>query len=244
MIHLYVKTHNTTKLKYFGKTTRDPFKYKGSGKYWTQHLRKHGANVSTVIIGSFSDENECMKVALEFSKEFDIVDSPEWANLIDENGLDGAPVGHQGHIFTDEQKIKISVSSKSNWADLNFRTKIINAQLQSWDSERRERQSIISTKFWDEDRRKSQADKMKSLYTSEVHNKRISKMFSELVKTDEHKKKISEALKGKPKSASHLEKIRQPKNRVCRICDQKEMAVGHYTRWLNAQLNNMYSKLP
>jgi hypothetical protein len=36
---LYVKTHNITGLKYFGKTTNDPFKYKGSGKYWLDHLK-------------------------------------------------------------------------------------------------------------------------------------------------------------------------------------------------------------
>ena len=32
---LYIKQHNITKLKYFGKTVRkDPIKYKGSGTYW------------------------------------------------------------------------------------------------------------------------------------------------------------------------------------------------------------------
>lgn len=38
IIHLYVKIHNVTGLKYFGKTTKDPFKYRGSGKYWLAHL--------------------------------------------------------------------------------------------------------------------------------------------------------------------------------------------------------------
>jgi hypothetical protein len=32
MISLYIKTHNTTGMKYLGKTTRNPFKYRGSGK--------------------------------------------------------------------------------------------------------------------------------------------------------------------------------------------------------------------
>ena len=33
--YLYVKQHNKTGLKYFGKTTKkDPLKYKGSGLYW------------------------------------------------------------------------------------------------------------------------------------------------------------------------------------------------------------------
>lgn len=41
MIHLYIKTHNTTGLKYFGKTTKDPYKYLGSGKHWRAHLKIH-----------------------------------------------------------------------------------------------------------------------------------------------------------------------------------------------------------
>ena len=44
--YLYVKTHNITGLKYFGKTTNDPYTYYGSGKYWLLHLKKHGYNIS------------------------------------------------------------------------------------------------------------------------------------------------------------------------------------------------------
>ena len=50
MIHLYIKTHCITGLKYFG-----------------------------------------------FSTKNNIVRSPEWANMIVENALDGAPNGHEGH---------------------------------------------------------------------------------------------------------------------------------------------------
>jgi len=32
-IYLYKKTHNVTGLQYLGKTTRNPFTYKGSGVY-------------------------------------------------------------------------------------------------------------------------------------------------------------------------------------------------------------------
>ena len=42
---LYVKTHNKTGLKYLGRTTQDPYKYKGSGTYWRSHLKKHGNRV-------------------------------------------------------------------------------------------------------------------------------------------------------------------------------------------------------
>lgn len=87
--YLYIKTHNTTGLKYFGKTTKDPHKYRGSGKHWLSHLKMHGNNITTEIIGYFTVEEECRRVAESFSREHNIVDSKEWANMIIENGLDG-----------------------------------------------------------------------------------------------------------------------------------------------------------
>jgi hypothetical protein len=86
---LYIKTHNKTKLKYFGKTVQDPYSYKGSGTFWLRHLNKHGNDVSTEILGHYVDETECKKVALEFSLKNNIVESKEWANLKPEFGTDG-----------------------------------------------------------------------------------------------------------------------------------------------------------
>ena len=34
MTTLYIKTHKITGLKYFGKTTLNPFTYNGSGSHW------------------------------------------------------------------------------------------------------------------------------------------------------------------------------------------------------------------
>jgi hypothetical protein len=108
MIYLYVKTHNITGLKYFGKTTRkDPHKYKGSGIYWKNHLKKHGNDFSTDIVGIFNNEVDCKNFALEFSDKNNIVDSEQWANLKEENGLDGSPKGVK---FTDSHKEKIRQS--------------------------------------------------------------------------------------------------------------------------------------
>lgn len=82
LIHLYVKTHNVTGLKYFGKTTsKDPYEYKGSGKYWVRHIKKYGYDVTSEIIGSYTDLEECKQIALQFSIDNDIVNSKDWANL-------------------------------------------------------------------------------------------------------------------------------------------------------------------
>lgn len=97
---LYIKTHLDTGLKYFGKTTlQDPHKYKGSGKKWRNHIRKHGYNVSTEIIGYYANEEECRLAALIFSQENNIVESNEWANLAVENGTDGGLRANSGNNF-------------------------------------------------------------------------------------------------------------------------------------------------
>jgi len=87
--YLYVKTHNKTGLKYFGKTTKsDPYKYYGSGFKWINHLKKHGYDISTEIIGFYTNEIECIEAAKNFSENNKIVESSDWANLIIETGTD------------------------------------------------------------------------------------------------------------------------------------------------------------
>lgn len=87
--YLYVKTHNITGLKYFGKTTSNRKRYRGSGHYWTRHIKKHGYNVTTEILGYFIDRDECMAFAIDFSVKNNIVESLDWANERIENGVDG-----------------------------------------------------------------------------------------------------------------------------------------------------------
>lgn len=107
-IYLYIKTHRVTGLKYFGKTTSDdPFKYKGHGVYWSCHIKKHGYNVETEIVGVFENTNDATLFALQFSKKNNIVESEEWANLQEENGIDGWPKGipnfkSRGRKFSEE----------------------------------------------------------------------------------------------------------------------------------------------
>ena len=49
--YLYKKTHKETGLKYLGKTiSKNPHTYKGSGVYWSYHIKKHGYNVETEIL--------------------------------------------------------------------------------------------------------------------------------------------------------------------------------------------------
>ena len=90
-IYLYVKLHTTTGLKYFGKTIqKDPFKYLGSGIRWVNNFKKHGKeHIKTLEVWGFDNIELCSEFASKFSKDNNIVESPEWANLKYEDGKDG-----------------------------------------------------------------------------------------------------------------------------------------------------------
>lgn len=90
-IYLYVKQHQITGLKYFGKTTRNPLTYKGSGKYWIRHCKKHGYSIDTLEVWEFSCEEQCKEFAFKYSQKHNIVESSEWANLIPEDGVNIPP---------------------------------------------------------------------------------------------------------------------------------------------------------
>lgn len=85
-VHLYVKTHRKTGLKYFGRTVEDPFVYKGSGAYWTRHIERYSNDVSTVVVGTYEDEGELRSCARNFSAVNEVATSTDWANLLPEDG--------------------------------------------------------------------------------------------------------------------------------------------------------------
>ena len=119
-IYLYVKQHNITGLKYFGKTIRNPFEYNGSGLYWQRHLKIHGKkHIKTLEVWGFDNQESCTQFAIRFSQDNDIVESKEWANIRIENGKDGGGnnTGEKnsfyGKTHSDEFKQKQSIRMKN-----------------------------------------------------------------------------------------------------------------------------------
>lgn len=105
---LYLKQHNQTGLKYFGKTVRAPNNYHGSGVYWTNHLKKYGYDVTTVWQQLFTTEADIVAFALDYSQKNNIVESNEYANLKPEDGLMGGDTG------LTEQGRKIIIETSKN----------------------------------------------------------------------------------------------------------------------------------
>lgn len=103
---LYIKIHTKTKLKYFGKSIKkDIEKYTGSGKRWLNHINKHGKqHIVTIWISDyFYSEKDIKKFALEFSEQNNIKNSNEWANLKEENGLDGGKLPENSILSIKEK---------------------------------------------------------------------------------------------------------------------------------------------
>lgn len=111
MFYLYVKTHNITKLKYLGFTSRNPHTYKGSGKYWRRHLKKHGDDISTNILFETDSYEELTQKGLYYSELYDVVNSDEWANLKPESGDSGLGWKHPPEVI---EKIRTSSTGRTH----------------------------------------------------------------------------------------------------------------------------------
>lgn len=172
MYHLYVKTHNKTGLKYLGQTTRDPFKYPGSGKRWVNHLMAHGNDVSTEILFETNCKEELKKKGIYYSNLWNVTKSDEWANLTIEEGTGGNLSDFIDYKCRDtsykmdpDYKKKVSDSVRKAWrdklADPNFnetefklmcsnRSKNMWAKKEISESDRRLRSSIAKKNYADD----------------------------------------------------------------------------------------------
>jgi hypothetical protein len=210
-IYLYIKTHQITGLKYFGKTTKkDPYSYKGSGKHWLNHLKKHGNHVNTEILGYFT-QNEVESIALKFSHDNNIVESKEWGNLKPENGLDGG-----NHSKECKEKISIALKGRIPWNKNK-------TGLQKHSEETKMKMSAANSGENHPNYGKTPSDETKmkmSAAQSGENNPNYGKTPS-----DETKMKLSAALTGKPRSDETKMKISAaqkgiPKPKVpCPHCD-------------------------
>lgn len=174
MIYLYLKTHNTTGLKYLGKTVRDPFKYKGSGSYWKHHIRKYGYDVTTEILFQTEDKEEFKEKGLYYSKLWNVVESKEFANLVYEQGEGG-----------------IAGASRPEWV----RKKISKAHQGKKAS--KETKLILSEAHKGIKHSKETRKKMSKSHSniSDETRKKLSIANSGRIFTEEHKRKISESNK-------------------------------------------------
>lgn len=181
---LLVMSHNVTGLKYFCKTSdlRNIYNYKGSGLYWKRHLAKHGKDITVGIMGFYTDYQRCRDAALKFSQENDIVNSDAWANLVLENGTDGA----------------------LNGSDNPFYGKKHTPEMAEYLRQQKIGKSVNKGAYRSPENRAKISASLKGRKNPEVAEKLRGRKLSE-----ETRKKISEAGKGRKFSMETREKIRK-----------------------------------
>jgi hypothetical protein len=122
---LMIKRCLHTGLMYLCKTSStkiDPYTYQGSGHRWLNHVKKHKSHIITCIIGEYETKEELAAAGLYYSKLYDVVHNPNWANLTEEKG-DGGLIG-TGQLG---KRWKIKDTSK-----MKGTKRITEAKLESW----------------------------------------------------------------------------------------------------------------
>ncbi len=201
MVTLYIGTHNTTGLKYFGKsellfTQEDLQKfYHGSGTYWKRHIKKHGDDVTMEIYGIFHID-EVKEIALKFSKDNNIVESKEWANLVFETGKTS---GTPGYIVSEETKKKISNTRKER-------------KIESWNK------GLILGERYCNPMKESTKEKISKANKGKVRTEDMKLKISIANKgrnlSEETKMKISESLKGRQSSLKGTKRSEEAKKKT------------------------------
>jgi hypothetical protein len=108
---LYIKQCSHCGLKYFGKSTKEDIEdYKGSGKRWSSHLKKHSGISIHLWHSHWYYDTSIVRFALRFSRMNKIVQSDKWANLKEENGIDGG----WEHVHNEETQRKASLNAKKS----------------------------------------------------------------------------------------------------------------------------------
>ena len=154
-IYLYKKTHLDTGLKYLGKTiAKNPYTYPGSGVYWKRHLEAHGNNVETEILRECKTEEELTFWGQYYSKLWNVVESKEWANLIEEAG--------PGGFWSKESKEKLSQSKKQALAKLSAK-----------ENTDRIKKSCSSPESWTDNRRQKISRALTGIKRSEITKEKI-----------------------------------------------------------------------
>jgi hypothetical protein len=146
IFRLLLKTHNPSGLKYLCVTRRPDWKkYKGSGIYWGNFIKKHGADISTELLYESEGKTEdFIEKCKYYSTMWDVQNNPQFANLIPE---DGNSSWYKTEYCSEEAKKNISLRRKA----------LI------YDEDKRREASLRSKAFWSDEKRSAEVRKTISI---------------------------------------------------------------------------------
>lgn len=107
MYCLYLKKCCHCNKLYFGFTTKDIRKYKGSGIHWKDHLKIHKPKVENIYIWYFDNFVKCQLYAKIFSYTYDIINNNGFFNLCIEDCKT-----NKGYKYTENHRNNLSKSHK------------------------------------------------------------------------------------------------------------------------------------
>lgn len=124
---LMIKTHNITGLKYLCVTSKDDYElYPGSGSYWRSHIKAHGKDIHTEILGIYNTKEELRDAGILASAKYDVVESDKWANLIPETGYDYDGITRKGWFGWYESLSEEEILNRNANISLKVKERISN----------------------------------------------------------------------------------------------------------------------
>ena len=178
--YLYIKTHQTTGLKYLGYTTHDPYTYSGSGIDWKTHCQIYGKNlVNTEIILETNDWEELTSTGRYYSNLWKITTAMDdfgnkiWANRIIESGGGSSELMK---IFSNspEEREKRSIRAKEMHANPEFKKlhrqrSLEAAHVPGVQERKRESMKLTLASIEAKDRRSKQVGKLAPRYDHTIY---------------------------------------------------------------------------
>lgn len=252
---LYIKQCPHCGLKYFGKTiSKDIEKYPGSGKVWKRHLKKHKVIPVHLWSSDWYYDTSIKRFALKFSRINKIIESKTWANIKDEDGLDGGDAGGYLSSLRTDPAWKETVGRKA--FEKMQRTINSSEWKETVGKEKAKKISDIQTdNEWKNTVGREKSQKVKetvnALEWKETIGKEKAKKISKTKNSDEWKNTIGEERSKKMKmlyqdntwlettgknTSDKISAIRndeswiQRNSKTCKYCN-KTMQVSNYSRW-------------
>jgi hypothetical protein len=178
---LYIKQCPHCGLKYFGKSTsRDIEKYPGSGTRWKNHLKKYGVEFIHLWNSDWYHDESIKRFALKFSRLNKIVESKVWANLKEEDGLEG------GWDYVNSNGLSVKHFEDPEFAKEN--SKIANEKKQH---------------LWEIDKKWSEKYRQNLSKSNKEYIAKNGNQFKGMSHTDETKQKLSEIMSEKTKGSNN-----------------------------------------
>jgi hypothetical protein len=170
---LYVKTHRKTGLKYLGQTSKDPFKYQGSGIDWKKHLREFGDDVNTEIIIQTTDIEERNYWGRYYSSRWNIVNAMDdygykiWANRIPETGGGGYVDGEIISKAMKREDVKLKRRNTDSKEEVKKRRSLAMQEVSNRNGVNERRSNSVKTSWKTDPKKLDRIQKMKTTVSSE-----------------------------------------------------------------------------